>query len=75
MLFRSIELVEGWNWISTYIDLNEVDGIAMLEEALGRDSSFLRGCRAPKNVRESADFTTVSHDAADGHDGGGNHGE
>ena len=30
-----LTLSQGWNWISTYIDLNEVDGIAMLEEALG----------------------------------------
>ena len=27
--------VQGWNWISTYIDLNVVDGLAMLEESLG----------------------------------------
>ena len=32
---QTIELSEGWNWVSTYIDLNEVNGIAMLEEALG----------------------------------------
>ena len=32
---QTITLSQGWNWISTYIDLNEVDGIAMLEEALG----------------------------------------
>ena len=32
---QAIELTQGWNWISTYIDLNEVDGVAMLEEALG----------------------------------------
>ena len=32
---HTLNLVQGWNWISTYIDLNEVDGIAMLEEALG----------------------------------------
>ena len=28
-------LNEGWNWWSTYIDLNGRDGIALLEEALG----------------------------------------
>ena len=28
-------LVQGWNWFSTYIDMNQVDAIAMLEEALG----------------------------------------
>ena len=32
---QTIALSAGWNWISTYIDLNEVDGITMLEEALG----------------------------------------
>ena len=32
---QMIALSSGWNWISTYIDLNEVDGITMLEEALG----------------------------------------
>ena len=32
---QTIELSQGWNWVSTYIDLNEVDGITMLEEALG----------------------------------------
>ena len=32
---QTIALSSGWNWISTYVDLNEVDGIAMLEEALG----------------------------------------
>ena len=32
---QRIELSAGWNWVSTYIDLNEVDGIPMLEAALG----------------------------------------
>ena len=32
---QTIELNAGWNWISTYIDLNEVDGIAMIEASLG----------------------------------------
>ena len=32
---QMIALATGWNWISTYIDLNEVDGLRMLEEALG----------------------------------------
>ena len=32
---QTIELVEGWNWISTYIDMNAVDGMAMLQESLG----------------------------------------
>ena len=32
---QTIELVEGWNWVSTYIDMNAVDGMAMLLEGLG----------------------------------------
>ena len=32
---QSMDLSQGWNWISTYIDINEVNGLAMLEEALG----------------------------------------
>ena len=32
---QTIELNAGWNWISTNIDTDEVDGLAMLEEALG----------------------------------------
>ena len=32
---QTIELTAGWNWVSTYIDLNEVDGMALLMEALG----------------------------------------
>ena len=32
---QMIALSVGWNWISTYIHLNEVDGIRMLEAALG----------------------------------------
>ena len=32
---QTFELTAGWNWISTYIDMNEVDGLRMLEEKLG----------------------------------------
>ena len=32
---QTIELTAGWNWISTYIDTNEVDCLAMLEASLG----------------------------------------
>ena len=35
---QQIELVEGWNWFSTYLDMNEVDGLTMLERAL-RDNA------------------------------------
>ena len=29
------EMAAGWNWWSTYIDLSSIDGLTMLEEALG----------------------------------------
>ena len=32
---QTIDLRAGWNYFSTYIDLSEVDGLTMLEEALG----------------------------------------
>lgn len=32
---QTTNLVIGWNWYSTYIELNDIDGIAMLEETLG----------------------------------------
>ncbi len=32
---QTIELVEGWNWVSIYIDMNGVNGLEMLEDALG----------------------------------------
>ena len=35
---QTIDLVEGWNWISTYIDTNEVDCLSMLEAALGENA-------------------------------------
>ena len=32
---QALSLSAGWNWVSTYIDLSEVNGIGLLEEALG----------------------------------------
>ena len=32
---QTLQLSEGWNWVSTYIDMNAVDGMAMLQEGLG----------------------------------------
>ena len=32
---QMLDLTAGWNWISTYVNTNEVDGLTMLEEALG----------------------------------------
>ena len=34
-VIQTIALEEGWNWISTYIDMNAVDGMAMLQEGFG----------------------------------------
>ncbi len=36
---QTLRLSAGWNWVSTYIDLNAVNGMAMLKEALG-DNAF-----------------------------------
>ena len=47
---QTIELTAGWNWISTYIDLNEVNGIEMLKEALGDYATMIQ------TYSESADY-------------------
>ena len=39
---QTIELTEGWNWFSTYIDMNEVDGLTMLEQALGDNAEMIK---------------------------------
>ena len=39
---QTIELSAGWNWISTYIDMNEVDGLTMLEQALGDNAEMIK---------------------------------
>ena len=31
----------GWNWYSTYIELNDIDGLAMLEEQLGDNAESI----------------------------------
>ena len=36
-------LVEGWNWYSTYIELEGTDGLAMLENALGNSGIRIQG--------------------------------
>lgn len=35
------DLSAGWNWWSTYIELRNVDGLAMLEEAVGDNSESI----------------------------------
>ena len=47
---QTIELTAGWNWISTYIDLNEVNGIELLKEALGDYATMIQ------TYSESADY-------------------
>ena len=32
---QTVTLTEGWNYVSMYVDMNQVDGMAMLKEALG----------------------------------------
>ena len=39
---QTITLHEGWNWFSTYIDMNEVDGLTMLEQALGDNAEMIK---------------------------------
>ena len=35
------DLVTGWNWYSTYIELSDIDGLAMLEEQLGNNAEMI----------------------------------
>ena len=35
IITQTIPLVPGWNWYSSFIELNGIDGLAMLEESLG----------------------------------------
>lgn len=36
---QSKEMVSGWNWYSTYIEISDIDGLAMLEDALGESAA------------------------------------
>ena len=40
-IFHTTALVEDWNWWSTYIELNNVDGLQMLETTLGNDGQII----------------------------------
>ena len=31
---QSFDMLNGWNWVSTYIELGNIDGLAMLEDSL-----------------------------------------
>ena len=39
---QTIALSAGWNWFSMYIDMNEVDGLTMLEQALGDNAEMIK---------------------------------
>jgi hypothetical protein len=39
---QTIELVEGWNWISSYIEMNGVDGLDMFKESLGANGLYIQ---------------------------------
>ena len=35
-------LTPGWNWYSTYIDLTDIDGMAMMQEGLGNSAQTIK---------------------------------
>ena len=39
---QTIELHEGWNWVSTYIDMNTIDGLTKIKEALGDNAQTIQ---------------------------------
>lgn len=39
---QSYTLNSGWNWFSTYIEQNGIDGLSMLEECLGEHGEFIQ---------------------------------
>lgn len=39
---QSDALTPGWNWYSTYIDLTDTDGMAMLQEGLGSSAQTIK---------------------------------
>lgn len=39
---QSYTLNSGWNWFSTYIEQNGIDGLSMLEEGLGEHGEFIQ---------------------------------
>ena len=40
---QTTPLVSGWNWYSTYIEQNGIDGLAMLENSLGTNGLRIQG--------------------------------
>ena len=38
---QTVELTQGWNWWSTYIEQDIIDGLTMLENSLGHNGSFI----------------------------------
>lgn len=39
---QASELVAGWNWYSTYIEQEDIDGLTMLENALGNNGLYIK---------------------------------
>lgn len=39
---HSIELKQGWNWYSTYIDINGEDGFSVLKDMLGNNAKIIK---------------------------------
>ena len=39
---HSESMVAGWNWYSTYIEQDDIDGLTMLENSLGNDGLYIK---------------------------------
>lgn len=39
---QNTALVEGWNWYSTYIEMNGIDGLGMIEDRLAGRATYIR---------------------------------
>ena len=43
VILQNNSLVQGWNWYSTYIEQNDIDGLTMLENSLGTAGIRIQG--------------------------------
>ena len=41
-VIQTVDLDEGWNWFSTYIEMDGVDGLAMLKQSLGANGIYIQ---------------------------------
>lgn len=39
---QNTDLVEGWNWYSTYIEMNGIDGLGMIKDRLAGKATYIR---------------------------------